>query len=75
MNRDVGNITFMPPSNVKSKLSRGSFALETSGANGQEVSSQQPAVINLMNHLDGPKSVPNDHRLPSTLSSVSTNPV
>lgn len=49
--------------------------LETSGANDQEVSSQQPAVINLMNHLDGPKSVPNDQRLPSALSSVSTNPV
>ena len=76
MNIAVSSITFIPPSNVKSKLLRGSFALETSGAKGQEVCSRPLAVINLMSHLDGPKSAPKvPNRLLSTLSSVPMNPV
>ena len=71
----VGNITFIPPSNVKPKLFRGTFALEASEVKGQEVSCWQPAVINLTNHLDGPKNVPSGDRLLATVSSLPMKPV
>lgn len=51
MDTPVSDIIFIPPPNIDSKLPIGSSALETSGVKGQDVSSRQLVITNLMNHL------------------------